>query len=99
VVDLRTSSPTYGVWDSAILSAENKASVLVSEGLGHGFLALEDHSTVRYLCTSEYDPDNERVINPLDSLLAIPLSKIAQRFAIEQLFISDKDSSGSGFGK
>lgn len=35
VVDLRIGSPTFGKWDSAILSRENGHCILISEGLGH----------------------------------------------------------------
>ena len=37
-VDLRRSSPTFGKWVSAVLSAENKAQFWVPPGFGHGFV-------------------------------------------------------------
>lgn len=93
VVDLRLDSPTFGVWDGVFLSTENKCSALISEGIGHGFLALEDESAVRYMCSSEYDPANEKVINPLDPVLQIPLEEVAKNFAIEKLILNEKDAS------
>src|ERR1700704_1671199 len=52
VVDIRVGSPTFGQWDSVLLDDKDRRSVYVSEGLGHGFLALEDNSTVMYLCSA-----------------------------------------------
>ena len=46
-------------------------SVYLSEGLGHAFLALEDDSTVMYLCSAGYAPDREHTINALDPALDI----------------------------
>ena len=45
--------------------------VYLSEGLGHAFLALEDNSTVMYLCSAGYAPDREHTINALDPALDI----------------------------
>ena len=57
-VDLRESSPTYGKYISAILSAENMEMLWIPEGFAHGFLALED-SIVLYKATSEYNKGSE----------------------------------------
>jgi dTDP-4-dehydrorhamnose 3,5-epimerase len=46
-------------------------SVYLSEGLGHAFLALEDDSTVMYLCSAGYTPEREHTINALDQALDI----------------------------
>jgi dTDP-4-dehydrorhamnose 3,5-epimerase len=72
VVDIRVGSPTFGQWDAAELSAENGNCMLIEEGLGHVFLALEDETVVNYLCSEPYNPASEREINPLDENLAIP---------------------------
>lgn len=53
-VDLRPASPTYKQWFGVELSAENKRMLLVPEGFGHGFYALED-CTMQYLCSNTYD--------------------------------------------
>ena len=36
------------------------------EGVGHAFLALEDNSTLTYLCSTGYAPGREHGINPVD---------------------------------
>jgi len=71
VVDIRVGSPTFGKWDAALLDGRNRRSVYLSEGLGHGFLALEDDSTVMYLCSTGYDPQREHTIHPDDPALGI----------------------------
>jgi dTDP-4-dehydrorhamnose 3,5-epimerase len=71
VVDIRVGSPTYGLWDAVILDDREHRSVYISEGLAHGFLALQQDSTVMYLCSAEYAPDREFTVSPLDESLGI----------------------------
>ena len=59
-VDLRKDSQTFGKWGAELLSLKNGKSVLISEGIGHAFLALEEETVVNYLCTSEYEPSVDR---------------------------------------
>ncbi|MFF3509989.1 dTDP-4-dehydrorhamnose 3,5-epimerase family protein [Streptomyces sp. NPDC002573] len=71
VVDIRAGSPTFGKWEAVQLDDRTHRSVYLSEGLGHAFMALEDNSTVVYLCSQGYAPHREFGINPLDPELAI----------------------------
>lgn len=71
VVDLRVGSPTFGKWDSVLLDTKDRRAIFLSEGLGHGFLALEDNSTVVYLCSTGYNPDREHEVHPLDPEIGI----------------------------
>jgi dTDP-4-dehydrorhamnose 3,5-epimerase len=71
VVDIRVGSPTFGRWDAGMLNDRERRSVYISEGLAHGFLALEDDSTVMYLCSAGYAPEREHTINALDPVLDI----------------------------
>ncbi|QIS17090.1 dTDP-4-dehydrorhamnose 3,5-epimerase family protein [Nocardia terpenica] len=71
VVDLRPGSPTFGTWDSAVIDDVDRRSVFLSEGLGHALLALEDDSTVNYLCTLEYTPEYDRSLDAFDPQLGI----------------------------
>jgi dTDP-4-dehydrorhamnose 3,5-epimerase len=71
VVDTRVGSPTFGQWDSVLLDDQDRRTIYISEGLGHGFLALEDNSTIMYLCSSEYNPQREHTICATDPTLAI----------------------------
>jgi dTDP-4-dehydrorhamnose 3,5-epimerase len=71
VVDVRLGSPTFGQWDSVLLNDSDRRTIYISEGLAHGFLALEDNSTVMYLCSSEYNAQREHTICATDPALAI----------------------------
>jgi dTDP-4-dehydrorhamnose 3,5-epimerase len=97
VVDLRPSSVTYGEWDARLLSEENGESLLISEGIGHAFLALENGTVANYLCTSEFNPAADKTINPMDPVLSIGFLDIAREFGIQKLKISTKDEDGSAF--
>ncbi|WP_133913123.1 dTDP-4-dehydrorhamnose 3,5-epimerase family protein [Streptomyces sp. NBC_00582] len=71
VVDIRLGSPTFGTWEAVRLDDTTHRCVYLSEGLGHAFMALEDDSTVVYLCSRGYAPEREFGIHPLDPALAI----------------------------
>ena len=75
-VDLRSDSDTYLEWGFVDLTPESGISIYLGKGIGHGFQALEDSSTVAYLLDSEYQPDLEFAISPFDEQLNInwPLS-------------------------
>ncbi len=70
-VDIRVGSPTFGQWEAIRLDPDNRSALYLSEGLGHVFLALENQSTVLYLCSTAYAPDREHGINPLDPAIGI----------------------------
>ncbi len=70
-VDLRKSSPTFGQWVGAILSAENKHQLWVPEGFGHGFVVLSESAEFLYKTTDYYAPQYERSIAWNDPDLAI----------------------------
>jgi dTDP-4-dehydrorhamnose 3,5-epimerase len=97
VVDLRIDSPTFGEWEGVEVSAANGKSVSIAEGLGHGFLSLEEGSVVSYLCSEEYNPKTERQINPLDKDLSIDFSGFGSKFGIEEFLLSDQDKKAQGF--
>ena len=71
VVDIRVGSPTFGSHEIVRLDDVDRRAVYLSEGLGHGFIALEHNSTVMYLCSTGYAPAREHGVNPLDPALGI----------------------------
>ena len=85
VVDIRVGSPTFGQWDAVTLDDRDHRSIYLSEGLGHAFLALEDDSTVMYLCSAGYAPGREHTINALDPAIGITWPDV------DQLVLSDRD--------
>ncbi|MCX7553455.1 dTDP-4-dehydrorhamnose 3,5-epimerase [Marinicella sp. S1101] len=54
-VDIRLGSPTFGQYESIILSEENHKQFYVPEGFAHGFCVLSESVTFAYLCTNYYD--------------------------------------------
>ncbi|UTT48045.1 dTDP-4-dehydrorhamnose 3,5-epimerase [Rhodococcus gordoniae] len=97
VVDLRMGSPTFGQWDSVVLDERDRRAVFLPEGLGHGFMALEEQSTVVYLCSTSYDPDNEHEINPLDETIDIDWPTISPSGAPLKHLLSEKDRNAPSF--
>ena len=61
-VDLRRSSPSFGQWVGAELSAENKKQLWVPAGFGHAFLVLSETADFLYKTTDYYHPEAERSI-------------------------------------
>jgi dTDP-4-dehydrorhamnose 3,5-epimerase len=74
-VDVRRSSPTFGRWVGAVLSAENHHMLWVPPGFAHGFLVLSDSADFVYRCTDFWAPTHERAIiwNDPDLKVAWPL--------------------------
>lgn len=70
-VDIRRSSPTFGRWVAAVLSAQNMRELFVPEGFAHGFLVTSEHAEVIYKCTEYYHPEHERSIRWDDPELGI----------------------------
>ena len=87
VVDIRVGSPTFGQHELVQLDDVDRRAVYLAEGLGHGFIALEDNTTVMYLCSTGYAPDREHGINPCDPELGIAWP------AGVELVMSEKDRS------
>lgn len=70
-VDLRKSSPTFGKWVGAYLSAENKHQLWVPEGFAHGFLVLSPSAEFLYKTTDYYAPAYERSLAWNDPAIGI----------------------------
>jgi dTDP-4-dehydrorhamnose 3,5-epimerase len=90
VVDLRVGSSGFGKWESVRLDDEDRRGVFLTEGLGHGFMALSEEATVVYLCSTPYAPGREHGVHPLDLALGIewPLDGLA-----DAPVLSDKDAA------
>lgn len=88
IVDIRPTSPTYGQYVIVDLVGGSGNVVLIGTGLGHGFISLEDASSVAYLITSPFSPKEEFEINPLD-----PEINIDWGLPLDQLLLSPKDAT------
>lgn len=70
-VDIRKSSPTFGQWVGAHLSAENHHQLWVPPGFAHGFVVTSNTAQFLYKTTAYYAPEFERSIRWDDPDLAI----------------------------
>ena len=71
IVDIRPDSKSFGQWIEVELGGGSGKAIFISEGLGHGFVALEDNSAVAYLVSTPFSPLDEFEINPLDEKIGI----------------------------
>ena len=71
IVDIRPDSKTFGQWIDVELKGDSGKAILISEGLGHGFLALEDNTAVAYLVSTPFSATDEFEINPLDEKIGV----------------------------
>lgn len=90
-IDLRKHSPTFGQWDSAILSGENKKMLLVPRGCANGICTLSENVNLHYRVDNYYASNNEDNIkwNDLDLNIPWPIK--------EPAVISDRDSKAQSF--
>jgi len=89
-VDLRKNSPTFGKWDSIILSEDNYKMVLIPKGFAHGFLTLTDNCKVIYKVDNYYNPEYECGLIWNDSDLNI-------NWGIDNPILSEKDKKNITF--
>ena len=89
-VDLRRSSPTFGRWVAAHLSAENKNQLWIPPGFAHGFYVLSEWAEVLYKASDYYAPQSERTLLWNDSALHINWPLIDGRPPT----LSTKDAAG-----
>lgn len=89
-VDIRKNSPTYGKWESIVLSGTNKWMYWIPSGFAHGFVTLEDETIFFYKCTNVYNKASEGSILWSDPDLNI-------RWNVENPIISGKDMVSPAF--
>lgn len=94
IVDLRTNSSTYGVHKTILCDSNDGAtnSFYVPPGFAHGFLSLEDDTTILYFQTALYNKEGEGAIDPFDSHLNIDWG-----IERENCILSEKDSNSESF--
>lgn len=95
-VDLRQGSPTFGAWHGVELHASTREACLLSEGLGHAFLALTDETVVSYLCSTPYTPQREHTIDPFDADIGIAWPSPADG---REWILSPRDSAASSLSE
>ena len=85
-VDIRPNSPTFGQYESVLLSEENQKQFFVPRGFAHGFLVLSETATFFYKCDNFYNKESEGGIIYNDETI-----NINWQFSLEDLIISEKD--------
>ena len=88
VVDVRSSSPTFGQWFGTELNEDNIKMIYVPPGFAHGFVVLSETADFIYKCTDYYHPESEQGIAWDDPDLNIDwsIAEIAVKISL-----SDKD--------
>lgn len=71
VADVEEGSPTFGKWQSFILSDRNRRQVFKPPKYGAGFLALTDDVVFYYMQSEYYDPSRQRTYMWNDPKLGI----------------------------
>lgn len=91
-VDLRPNSPTFGQYESVLLTTENQTQFFVPRGFAHGFLVLSDEAVFSYKVDNDYAPNEEASIRFDDPQLGIewPVKGV-------DVVTSDKDLNGKSF--
>jgi dTDP-4-dehydrorhamnose 3,5-epimerase len=84
VVDLRSSSPTYGQHFAIELNEDNKTMFWVPPGFAHGFLTLADDTIFVYKVTGLYNKESEGGLLWNDPALGI-------NWGVDNPLLSDKD--------
>jgi dTDP-4-dehydrorhamnose 3,5-epimerase len=92
VVDLRSSSSTFGKCATHYLNAKTNEFIWVPPGYAHGFLSLEEESIINYKVTEYRNPNYERTLMWNDKFVNIPwpLNNIIP-------ILSEKDNSGKSW--
>ena len=93
-VDLRSSSPTFGQYQSVILSAENKFQFFVPRGFGHGFVVLSENAIFSYKVDNSYSKESDGGIIWNDHLL-----NIDWKISSKDILLSEKDQSLQSFSE
>ncbi len=93
-VDLRRSSPSFGQWVGAVLSAGNHQQLWVPAGFAHGFLTLSEQAEVLYKTSDVWSQACERGIRWDDPSLAIPWPR--ESLAGAPIQLSEKDGAAPG---
>jgi len=89
-LDLRSDSPTFGLWHAVELSAKAGNALFVPRGVAHGFLTLTPGAVVEYLIDTPYAPEFAQGLRWNDRAFAID-------WPAQPAVISDRDRDWPDF--
>lgn len=90
VLDLRSQSETFGQYFTIELSEKNRKGLYIGKGFAHGFLSLENDTTVEYHTTTVQSKESEG---------GVRYDSFGLELNIDDLIISERDQSFSTFSK
>ena len=86
-VDIRPNSPTFGKYESVLLTGENQKQFYIPRGFAHGFLVLSDTALFFYKCDNFYNKESEGGIIYSDASIGIDW-----KMNLNELLVSEKDA-------
>ena len=88
VLDLRKDSKTYGIFETILLTEENKKQLFIPKGFAHGFVVLSETAIFSYKVDNYYNPESESGVlwNDLDLNIDWKINK-------KEIIVSEKDKS------
>jgi dTDP-4-dehydrorhamnose 3,5-epimerase len=92
VLDLRKDSKTYGMFETTLLSEENKKQLFIPKGFTHGFVVLSETAIFSYKVDNYYNPEAESGIIWDDHDL-----NIDWKINKAEIIVSEKDTKLSTF--
>ena len=90
IIDLRSASPSYLTHTAVVLTAYDHNMIYVPEGFAHGFLTLEDQTSVFYQMSAFFAPAYERGLRWNDPIFNIQWPEQPQ-------IISERDANYPDF--
>jgi dTDP-4-dehydrorhamnose 3,5-epimerase len=90
IVDIRPASPTFGMWESYVLSASLGEQLWIPPGFAHGFCTQDLATDVMYKVTEYRYPEDECCIRYDDPALKINWETSSHW----KMKVSDKDLCG-----
>lgn len=91
-VDLRRSSPTFGMWEGVHLSVMNRLQLWIPPGFAHGFYVLSEWAEIVYKATEYYAREWDRTLLWSDPQVGIAWPLLPG----DGPLLSNKDKMGAG---
>ncbi len=91
IVDLRKDSPTYLQWEANVLSQENNKMLYIPSGVAHGFLTLEDNTTIYYQLGEFFMPEYYSGIRYNDPKININWERVGIK--TEDFIMNERDKN------
>jgi len=90
VVDLRQESSTYKNWMATELTNQSGKALYIPKGCAHGYITLEENTSLIYLIDGTHMPEQSRVFRWDDSEFSID-------WPVEDPILSDRDRLAPDF--